>query len=226
MERSQILDRETLPGLLGEEAGEATDAVEAALRTLIRTGEVTTQPGPGTMRSCIGEETRPPKNPSRVRNETPAQPGPSLAYPTGPGPRRFLWSSHRPQHNLQRPGSRPSASSANPAVDNFSAAIGRLVALAAAGGGLLFLHLGRRAQLVLHDSMDLAKERARDALIEYLLFVGAVSGLVWALANWVVADIDGGRGELERHRLERRGPGDSFALHRNGDTQPRDPTDL
>lgn len=39
-----------------------------------------------------------------------------------------------------------------------------------------------------HDSMKkvLAKERARDALIGTLLFVGAVSGLVWALANWVV----------------------------------------
>lgn len=78
----------------------------------------------------------------------------------------------------------------NPAVSNFSAAINRLVTLAAvAGGGLLSLVWARVAlSWFSHDSMKkvLAKERARDALIGTLLFVGAVSGLVWALANWVV----------------------------------------
>jgi hypothetical protein len=80
--------------------------------------------------------------------------------------------------------------STNPAVTNFTAAIDRLVTLAAAaGGGLLSLVWARVAlSWFSHDSMKkvLAKERARDALIGTLLFVGAVSGLVWALANWVV----------------------------------------
>lgn len=78
----------------------------------------------------------------------------------------------------------------NPAVTNFSAAVSRLVTLvAAAGGGLLSLVWARVAlSWFSHDSMKkvLAKERARDALIGTLLFVGAISGLVWALANWVV----------------------------------------
>jgi hypothetical protein len=78
----------------------------------------------------------------------------------------------------------------NPAVSNFTAAIDRLVSLAAAaGGGLLSLVWARVAlSWFSHDSMKkvLAKERARDALVGTLLFVGAISGLVWALANWVV----------------------------------------
>ncbi|HLY76256.1 MAG TPA: hypothetical protein VKT21_00025 [Thermoplasmata archaeon] len=82
------------------------------------------------------------------------------------------------------------ATNGNSPVGNFSAAIGRLVTLAAAaGGGLLSLVWARVAlSWFSHDSMKkvLAKERARDALIGTLLFVGAVSGLVWALANWVV----------------------------------------
>jgi hypothetical protein len=47
MEESQVIDRETLL-LLGEEAGESTDAIQAALGRLIRTGDVTTEPGPGS----------------------------------------------------------------------------------------------------------------------------------------------------------------------------------
>ncbi len=84
-------------------------------------------------------------------------------------------------------------SNTNPAVTNFTAAIDRLVTLAAAaGGGLLSLVWARVAlSWFSHDSMKkvLAKERARDALIGTLLFVGAVSGLVWALANWVVTGV-------------------------------------
>jgi hypothetical protein len=95
-------------------------------------------------------------------------------------------SAHRP--NL--PNGSTGAAGTNPAVTNFTAAIGRLVTLAAAaGGGLLSLVWARVAlSWFSHDSMKkvLAKERARDALIGTLLFVGAVSGLVWALANWVV----------------------------------------
>lgn len=88
-------------------------------------------------------------------------------------------------------GVRESAgATSTPAVSNFTGAIERLVTLAAAaGGGLLSLVWARVAlSWFSHDSMKkvLAKERARDALIGTLLFVGAVSGLVWALANWVV----------------------------------------
>lgn len=85
---------------------------------------------------------------------------------------------------------RTAASGSPSAVSNFTAAIGRLVVLvAAAGAGLLSLVWARVAlSWFSHDSMKkvLAKERARDALIGTLLFVAAVSGLVWALANWVV----------------------------------------
>jgi hypothetical protein len=91
------------------------------------------------------------------------------------------------------PASSSGTTTPNPAVTNFSAAIGRLVALAAAaGGGLLSLVWARVAlSWFSHDSMKkvLAKERARDALIGTLLFVGAISGLVWALANWVVTGV-------------------------------------
>jgi hypothetical protein len=84
----------------------------------------------------------------------------------------------------------PTISGTTTAVENFTAAVGRLVALAAAaGGGLLSLVWARVAlSWFSHDSMKkvLAKERARDALIGTLLFVAAVSGLTWALANWVV----------------------------------------
>jgi hypothetical protein len=101
--------------------------------------------------------------------------------------------SATPSASAQRytpPGASAGATAPNPAVTNFTAAINRLVVLAAAaGGGLLSLVWARVAlSWFSHDSMKkvLAKERARDALIGTLLFVGAVSGLVWALANWVV----------------------------------------
>lgn len=45
MRQSQIIDRETLLSL-GEEAGESPEAVQAAIDTLIRTGEVRTETGP------------------------------------------------------------------------------------------------------------------------------------------------------------------------------------
>jgi hypothetical protein len=45
MQQSQIIDRETLL-LLCEEAGESAEAAQAAVQTLIRTGEVRTEPGP------------------------------------------------------------------------------------------------------------------------------------------------------------------------------------
>jgi hypothetical protein len=45
MQQSQIIDRDTLL-LLCEEAGESSEAAQAALKTLVRTGEVTCEPGP------------------------------------------------------------------------------------------------------------------------------------------------------------------------------------
>jgi hypothetical protein len=44
LQRSQVIDRATLM-VLGEEAGESTDSVQTALQTLIRSGEVTAEPG-------------------------------------------------------------------------------------------------------------------------------------------------------------------------------------
>jgi hypothetical protein len=76
------------------------------------------------------------------------------------------------------------------AVANFSAAIGRLVTLVAlAGSGLLALVWARVAMSWFsHDITKKvqAKDRARDALIGTLLFVAAISGLIWGLAHWVL----------------------------------------
>jgi hypothetical protein len=81
----------------------------------------------------------------------------------------------------------PSNSSA---VQNFSAAIGRLVTLVGvAGSGLLALVWARVAlSWFSHDITKKvqAKDRARDALIGTLLFVAALTGLVWGLAHWVL----------------------------------------
>ena len=75
-------------------------------------------------------------------------------------------------------------------VANFSASIGRLVdLLGVAGSGLLALVWARVAlSWFSHDVTKKvqAKERARDALIGTLLFVAALSGLIWGLAHWVL----------------------------------------
>ena len=76
------------------------------------------------------------------------------------------------------------------AVANFSAAITRLVELVGvAGSGLLALVWARVAlSWFSHDVTKKvqAKDRARDALIGTLLFVAALSGLIWGLAHWVL----------------------------------------
>lgn len=81
------------------------------------------------------------------------------------------------------------ASNASP-VANFSASIGRLVdLLGVAGSGLLALVWARVGlSWFSHDVTKKvqAKDRARDALIGTLLFVAALSGLVWGLAHWVL----------------------------------------
>lgn len=77
------------------------------------------------------------------------------------------------------------------AIANFSADLGRLVTIVgAAGGALLALVWARVALSWFSNDVTKkvqAKDRARDALIGTLLFVGAISGLVWGLAQWVVS---------------------------------------
>lgn len=86
---------------------------------------------------------------------------------------------------------REAVSAPTPApVANFTAAIGRLVELVGlAGSGILSLVWARVALSWFSNDATKkihAKDRARDALIGTLLFIAAVSGLVWALAHWVV----------------------------------------
>ncbi len=78
-------------------------------------------------------------------------------------------------------------------VANFTASINRLVELlGVAGSGLLALVWARVAlSWFSHDVTKKvqAKERARDALIGTLLFVAAITGLVWGLAHWVLTGV-------------------------------------
>jgi len=75
-------------------------------------------------------------------------------------------------------------------VANFTAAVNRLVELVGlAGGGILALVWARVALSWFSNDVTKkiqAKDRARDALIGTLLFVAAVSGLIYGLAHWVV----------------------------------------
>jgi hypothetical protein len=66
----------------------------------------------------------------------------------------------------------------------------RLVSLVAAGGGSILALVWARVALSWFSN-DVAKkvqakDRARDALIGTLVFTAAISGLAWALAQWVV----------------------------------------
>jgi hypothetical protein len=83
-----------------------------------------------------------------------------------------------------------SSSPPNGAVSNFTASINRLVELLAfAGSGLLALVWARVALSWFSNDITKkvqAKDRARDALIGTLLFVAAISGLFWGLAQWVL----------------------------------------
>ena len=75
-------------------------------------------------------------------------------------------------------------------VANFTGAINRLVELVGlAGSGILALVWARVAISWFSNDVTKkiqAKDRARDALVGSLLFVAAVTGLVWGLAHWVV----------------------------------------
>jgi len=75
-------------------------------------------------------------------------------------------------------------------VSNFSASINRLVELVAlAGSGILSLVWARVALSWFSNDITKkiqAKDRARDALIGTLLFMAAVTGLLYGLAHWVL----------------------------------------
>ena len=75
-------------------------------------------------------------------------------------------------------------------VDNFTASIDRLVDLVAlAGSGILSLVWARVALSWFSNDITKkiqAKDRARDALIGTLLFLAAVTGLLYGLAHWVL----------------------------------------
>jgi hypothetical protein len=77
------------------------------------------------------------------------------------------------------------------AVANFTGALDRLVTLvAAAGGAILALVWARVAMSWFSNDISKkvqAKDRARDALVGTLVFMAAVSGLAFALAQWVVS---------------------------------------
>jgi hypothetical protein len=74
-------------------------------------------------------------------------------------------------------------------VNNFTAAINRMVELVAvAGSGLLALVWVRVALSWFSNDITKkvqAKDRARDALVGTLLFTAAITGLFWGLAHWV-----------------------------------------
>ena len=100
-----------------------------------------------------------------------------------PGP-VLLPLSHGPT-SMHIPAAEPSAP-----VSNFSASINRLVELVAlAGSGILSLVWARVALSWFSNDITKkiqAKDRARDALIGTLLFMAAVTGLLYGLAHWVL----------------------------------------
>jgi len=93
-------------------------------------------------------------------------------------------------HGGVAPGTGASSAPTSGPVANFTAAINRLVELVGlAGGGILALVWARVALSWFSNDVTKkiqAKDRARDALVGTLLFVAAVSGLVYGLAHWVV----------------------------------------
>lgn len=79
---------------------------------------------------------------------------------------------------------------ADASPSNLTAALDRLVTLVAAGGSALLALVWARVALswFSHDVSKKiqAKERARDALVGTLIFVGALTGVIGGLAHWVL----------------------------------------
>lgn len=95
-----------------------------------------------------------------------------------------------PGHLAASPRVHADTASNDSAVGNFSSALQRLVTLVGlAGGALLALVWARVGVSWFSNDVSKkvqAKDRARDALVGTLLFVAAISGLIWALARWVI----------------------------------------
>jgi hypothetical protein len=83
-----------------------------------------------------------------------------------------------------------SAASTPSPVANLTAALQRTVSLLAlSGSGLLAVVWARVALSWFSNDVSKkvqAKDRARDALIGTVIFLAAVSGLLWGVAHWVV----------------------------------------
>jgi hypothetical protein len=87
-------------------------------------------------------------------------------------------------------GHAASAASTPSPVANLTAALQRTVSLLAlSGSGLLAVVWARVALSWFSNDVSKkvqAKDRARDALIGTVIFLAAVSGLLWGVAHWVV----------------------------------------
>lgn len=85
----------------------------------------------------------------------------------------------------------PAATPVPTAAQNFTAAVQRVVTLLGlSGSGLLAIVWTRVALSWFSNDVTKkvqAKDRARDALIGTLIFVAALSGLLWGLAQWIVS---------------------------------------
>lgn len=106
----------------------------------------------------------------------------------------LLLAAAAPVGNLERAApSRGGDAPAPTPVENFTDAINRLVELVAvAGSGILALVWARVALSWFSNDITKkvqAKDRARDALVGSLLFVAAITGLVWGLAHWVLTGV-------------------------------------
>jgi hypothetical protein len=88
------------------------------------------------------------------------------------------------------PATRALVDASSTPVNNFTASINRLVDLVTlAGSGILSLVWARVAMSWFSNDITKkiqAKDRARDALIGTLLFLAAVTGLLYGLAHWVL----------------------------------------
>lgn len=129
--------------------------------------------------------------PSMTRRRGPGALGPLLVLALLAGAGVLLPSAGgtppTPTRTLPALNSSPANDSA---VGNFTTWINRMVdLLGVAGSGILALVWARVALSWFSNDVTKkvqAKDRARDALVGTLLFVAAITGLVWGLAHWVL----------------------------------------